>query len=214
MRRIGLVALSALLYASAFPPLACTPLAWVALVPLLVAIAPASPRRAALLGLVWGVLMALGVGWPLAGMLGRYFGTPPWIGWLAWLAVAVFAAGVHYAAFAAWVAWLVRRGRGAPLAIAAGWALTELVRGRYAPQNPWALIAYSQTEWPRIVQIADLAGPYGIGFVVVAANAALAGLVCRRLAGRHPGWSTAGVAALVALTLGYGEWRLDTADGA
>ena len=40
--------------------------------------------------------------------------------------------------------------------------------------NPWALLGYSQTAVPLLVQTADLAGVYGVSFVVAAVNAALA----------------------------------------
>ena len=56
-----LIALSGLLLALAFPPLPTGPLAWVALVPFLVAIEGSSPGRAARLGYLFGLLYHLGV---------------------------------------------------------------------------------------------------------------------------------------------------------
>ena len=49
----ALTVLSAVLYAWSFPPAAAYPLAWIALVPLLLAIARVTPRQAAGLGILW-----------------------------------------------------------------------------------------------------------------------------------------------------------------
>jgi apolipoprotein N-acyltransferase len=55
--QIGLVASSALLSRAAFPDVGLWPLAWVALVPALIACEGRSPGRATGLGLVWGALV-------------------------------------------------------------------------------------------------------------------------------------------------------------
>ena len=206
-----LAVLSAAIYSAAFPPLSLGALAWVALVPLLIAAASASVPTAAVLGLVWGITLALGVGWPLPGMIRNFTGASALSSWLVLLAVGLGLTGIYSAAFTAWVAWLVERGGASPLAIAAGWTACELARSRLLVGNPWALVAYSQLGATRLVQLADATGPYGIGFVVAAVNATLAGVLVPALAGRRPAVSRLAAAAVVAGALGYGEWRL--ADG-
>jgi apolipoprotein N-acyltransferase len=70
------------------------------------------------------------------------------------------------------------------------------------------MVAYSQVRLPLLIQTADLAGPYGLGFVIAAANACFAARVAPRLLARgarvHS--STYATAALVAAVLAYGAW--------
>jgi len=94
----------------------------------------------------------------------------------------------------------------------------ELGRGRlltgtrFFIGNPWALIGYSQAEWIGLIQVASLAGVYGVGFVVVAVNAGLAELWLAWRARTQP-LPRAAVAALLACVpaaaaLVYGAFEL------
>jgi apolipoprotein N-acyltransferase len=175
---------------------------------LLVAAARRRPSAAAGMGMLWGIGIALGVGWPLPQMVANYLGASMLVGWLTLLAVGVALTGIYVAAFAAWVSWLGRRGAASPLVVAAGWTACEFARSRLLVGNPWALAGYSQLRATPLVQIADVAGPYGVSFVVAAVNAVLAGLLVPALAGPHPRRSRAAVVGVLAATLIYGEWRL------
>lgn len=210
----ALTAASALLYAAGFPPLAQPWAPWLALAPLLIACATVTPARAALLGLGWAALFGAVVAGFLPGMLASYFAIPAPFAWLA-AAALIGAHGLPFAGYAAWVAWLARRGAATPLRLAGGWLAVELLRGS-TPGGGWALAAYSQLAWPPVVQIADLAGPYGIGALIAAVNACLAAAVVPALRGRRPLASGALVLAAALATLAYGHWRLgqDHADGA
>jgi len=143
-------------------------------------------------------------------MMGGFFRMGLVPRWAAFVAVAVGSAGVHFAVFAAWLAWLARRRPVHPLVVAAGWTAAELARARLGLQNPWALAGYSEATVLPLLQLADLTGPYGLSFLVVAANAAIAGLVVPALAGRRPARARLAVAGAVAATLAYGAWRLAT----
>ena len=59
---LALTAVSGALYGLAFPPVGWWPLAWVALVPFLVAVRASRPRRALGLGVVLGITLSYGVG--------------------------------------------------------------------------------------------------------------------------------------------------------
>ena len=208
MRSLLLVCASAALYAASFPPLALGVLAWVALVPLFHAIVSVRPRHAALLGATWGLGIAIGVGLWFPGMLASYFEQPPIVGWAGFLAVGLGLSGVYYAAFGAWLSWVGRRGAVAPLVVAAGWGACEFARARLFVGNPWVLAGYSQVHFAPLVQIADATGPYGPGMLVAAVNAVIAGVFAARLRGPRPLRSVAGVVAVLAFALVYGEWRL------
>jgi apolipoprotein N-acyltransferase len=179
-----LTALSAVLYAAAFPPWSLAPAAWVALVPWLVAAARVAPARAAVLGLCWGVAIGFGTGSSLIGMVASYFGLPAWAGWASLLGVSATLAGAPCAAFSAWLSWLARRGRASPVLVGASFALCELARAR-GLGNPWATVAAAQVD-TLPVQIAALVGPSGVALLVGAVNGALAAAVEPRLRGPRP----------------------------
>ncbi|MBI3252299.1 MAG: apolipoprotein N-acyltransferase [Candidatus Omnitrophica bacterium] len=50
------------------------------------------------------------------------------------------------------------------------WALLEYLRGWLIGGIPWALLAYTQWKNIPFIQIADLVGPYGVSFFVMAVN--------------------------------------------
>lgn len=204
---IALSLLSAGLYACLYPPIEAAPLAWLALVPLFAVFLHARPLVAAAAGLCFASVATLGVGWWLPGMLEHYFAVPRPAAWGGFLAVSVLIDGLPYAALGAWVAWAAQRGE-RPLApaIGAAFVLAEWLRASGPVANPYALLAYSQQGTP-FAQLADIAGPWGIGWLVASANAALATLLLPGARVR-PLWNTAAIAAGVAAAWVYGTLQL------
>jgi apolipoprotein N-acyltransferase len=211
---LALTTLSGVLYGLAFPPAGWWPLGWAALVPFLVAVANATPRRAVGLGLWLGIAASYGVGTWMPDAVVNYYQQSIVVGLAMFLACALWQAGWQYAAFA-----LVARGRivgagaTAPLLVAAAWITAETARVLIPFGNPWASLGYSQTAVPIAVQIADLGGVPAVGFVVMAVNAAIAGWWLTRARAEedarrsaHAGLAVA--VGLVGVTLGYGAWRL------
>ncbi len=216
LRACGLVCVSAVLVAMAFPPLHLRALAWVALVPFLVVLRGTSVRAAVTLGGLWGVCLAYAVGQWLPRAVATYYQQPPVLGLVFFLGVALTMVAPYTIAFALAARVLVRRVTAAtPLLVAMAWVASELARGRlftgtiFFIGNPWALLGYSQVGWSPLVQIADTTGIYGVSFVVAAANAALAQLWPRP---GGPAWRGVGVAAVCVLAVGaYGRVALDQA---
>jgi apolipoprotein N-acyltransferase len=208
MSRLLATILSATLYAASFPPLSLAPLAWVALVPFLVVISSMRPGPAAAWGLLLGLVGAYGLAWWLPGMVASYFEVSSVVGLGVFFAAATVLAATYCALFASWVAWLALRGCASPLVVAAGWTALEFARANLLGGNPWGLVAYSQVGWPRLMQIADVAGPYGVGLLVLLSNGCLASVVAPRLRARRPVLSFVGLALLLLTTLAYGTWRL------
>jgi len=219
------ILLSAALYTLAMPPWDLTPLAWIALVPLLYALRDLSPRRAALAGLLWGVAMIWGIGHWVPVALSTYWGQSPWFGLGFAMTGAVIFVGTYGAGFAASATWFARRCRGVSCAVllAALWVSWEVARGRFLSGDPWLLLGYALAPWPRWIQIADLGGVYLVSFVVAFVNAAIAESLdlwrCAPLlrSGDGPGarsrWRHAvrllAPAVLMAIAVyGYGLWRL------
>jgi apolipoprotein N-acyltransferase len=199
---------SGMAWAAGFPPVSWPFAPWVALAPFLIACASLSPGRAALAGTCWATAAAVGVASFLPAMLSRYFGLAQLPTWAATMVVVGGLHGLYVSAYAAWIAWLVRRRRANPVLLACGWLACEFARAHDGFSSPWGLAAYSQREWTTIVQIADLAGPYGIGLLVAAVNAGIAAVVMPALRGRRPWLSAVVIAVGLGAACVYGQWRL------
>ena len=230
MRREGslgialvLTAASAGLYVATFPPVRIRALAWVALVPLLMALRDASLRRRLGLGLLWTLAVGWGVGTWMPGAVSGYFQQPLAVGIGLFLLVTGAMAAPYYMAFTAAYAPLVARfGVTGPLFAGAAWAGAELARGRllngapvYVGNSPWATFGYSQADVTTVVQVASVAGVYGISFVLAAVNAAAAevvGAVVRARRVERRTWMGLAVAmAMLGLVLGFGRLALRSA---
>ncbi len=205
---VALTALSAALYALAFPPASLRALAWLALVPLLLALRGAAwPRRIAI-GVLWTLLVGWGVGTWMPGAVSDYFHQPAYVGVGLFLLVTLLMAAPYYAAFALAYGPLARGRASAPLLAGAAWAAAELARGRllngtlaYVGNSPWATFGYSQIGILPVMQIASITGVYGISFVLVCVNAAVAGAVVAAVERRRldrDAWSALAVAAATA----------------
>lgn len=213
MRALLAVVLSGVMYPLAFPPAGLWPMAWVALVPLLVTVRTVRWWAAALLAWLWTLLWCASVIAWLPSAMATYYGQSPGVGVAVFLVVATFMGGIEYAAFAVWyrsTEW--PRNAARPLVVAAAWVAAELGRGTLLTGNPWALIGYSQVPVATLLQIADVTGIYGPGFLVAAANAAIAGRCLATDAdGRRRAWGGIGLVALVVVAAaGYGTLRLRT----
>ncbi|MBM3473377.1 MAG: apolipoprotein N-acyltransferase [Armatimonadetes bacterium] len=175
--RVILSLTSGFLLAFAFPPYDVGWLAWVALVPLLVAVRDLRPGGGWVAGLIAGtVFFAL-----LMGYIGQF-------GVLPWLALAVFqglfVALYGYLAALMWrcpCAWLRIP------ALAACWTASELIRGHLgALQFTFGALGYSQHAYLPILQLASLVGHSGLGFVIALFAAALVEGVPRLQRGSRP----------------------------
>ena len=202
------LALTPLLHGLAFPRTRVHLLAWIALVPWFVALRLASPRGALVLTAVVTFAGTFLVASWLPAAVAIYY-RQPWA-----LGIALFAGAwtvtlaPWFLAFAAAYRVMARRAaRTLPLLVGAAWAATELARVRLSG-NPFGLLGYSQTPVVPLLQVADVTGVYGVSFLVVAVNAALAELCLARLDGtrRRTASALAGVGlagAAVALALAW-----------
>jgi apolipoprotein N-acyltransferase len=217
---------SAGLYALAFPPLRARWLAWVALVPLLLALRDASWRRRIALGVVWSLAVGWGLGTWMPSAVSDYFHQPLWVGAGLFLLVTGAMAAPYYVAFAVAFGPLARRfGVVAPFLVGAAWAGVELARGRllngtllYVGNSPWGTFGYSQAGVAPLIQLASVTGVYGLSFLLVSVNAATAeivGAVARRRRVERSalvGWSLA--LAMVVCVVAFGTLVLRSAEHA
>ena len=210
-----LALLSGILLALSFPRYGHPAFAWIALVPLIVALFerrvgwPSFRRqRAAWLGLITGAGYFGGtVYW--TGTTVRQFGGLNWP--IAALVAALLVAylSLFPALFAVALGWLGSRlGRRAILLAPAIWVTTELGRTYFWSGFPWLLLGYSQTTVLPVAQLASVVGVFGMSALVALVSAALAYFVVSRSAGSM---TTVGVVgALLLSVVLWGNHRLAT----
>jgi apolipoprotein N-acyltransferase len=227
---IFLMILSAVLLTVIQAPVGWSFLAWVALVPFVLACSPQVRLRSL-------VRIAAGVGF-LYWLVNVYWILPITV--IGWLAMCFYLSWF-------WVlpAVAVRfcRDRGFPLFIALPLLVVGAERLQGFPMGGfyWRLLGHSQYQHLALIQIADLFGAAGVSFVVAMVNGLLVDLVflgvaqtwlCKRSHGtqdalgdhaspfytpRTPSWKIggAGVIATIVVVTGtvlYGQWRLRQAE--
>jgi apolipoprotein N-acyltransferase len=189
--------LSPFLLVLSFPEWDLGFLAWIALLPLLLALRGKNVTSAFFFSFFCGIVFFLGVfHWILqvpkytglhhallAIYLGSYFG----LFGMTFNFVSI-RSGVTRALFAAPFLWVS----------------LEYFRSNFSfLALPWALLAHSQYQYPPVIQIASLTGTYGISFLIVLVNAVLAALVLPASKKRKPLILMA--ASLAAFTWVYGQ---------
>jgi apolipoprotein N-acyltransferase len=181
---------------SAFAWFGLTPLLWAILSPQCLD-RPCPLRRGFMLAYFCGVLWYMGNCYWVRDTMAHYGDMPPLAPTLLLLAFSLVL-GLYFGLFGLGVA-LVRRATGSTrLALSAApilWAALELAAARIT-SVPWDQLGYSQVDNALVNQLAPWTGVYGISFLLVAANALLAGgLVLERFSCRQL-WAIAGVVLL------------------
>lgn len=171
---------SAVLLILSFPDFNLGPLAWVALVPLLVALAnrPA-PGRSFLFGWLAGTIFFYGSCYWLTYSMIHYGGIPPWAAYLL-LVPGALTLGLFPGIFAFVLARLnTRWGPHGLIAAPVIWVALEWVRLALTGQL-WNATGYSQAYQPLLIQSAHWGGVYMVSFLVVLVNASVAFLIVER----------------------------------
>jgi apolipoprotein N-acyltransferase len=181
-------------------------LAWVALVPLIVALdraaASARPIRSALwIGYLFGfVFFLLSVHW--IGLLSDVAITVPWLKYPAWVAAAAYLA-IFPAVTCGLAVWLARRSRASlALSFPVAWVVVEEWRGSGELGFPWFQAGYTQYGFAPLIQMASLGGVTLVTAWILVVNVlAWRALVPRSAAGpkRSRGLAIAGVALALLL---------------
>lgn len=204
--RSTLIALgSGLLLALAFPQLSLAPLAWVALVPMVLVMErhPFRSGFAAGVGFFGLVLYWLNIVMTTYGQMHPVFSLAAYLLLVLYLALFFGAA--------TWAACRLREhlGWSITLTLPVFWVGFEFIRSFLFSGFPWASLGYSQISLLPLVQSADLTGVYGISFLLLLSNAALAQLIQARRTRRPLPWLGLGVTLLLfAANAGYGLLRL------
>ncbi len=147
----------------AYPPFDWGGFAWIAFVPLWIALEDKAVGERTLLGFLTGLLFFLSSLFWL-----RY------VTWLGMFLLSIYLA-VYLALFSVWSGFCLRRFpiflQG--LLLAAGWVALEQIRSHLFTGFGWNLLGYSQWHRLSLIQIADVTGAYGVSFLVIIGNVGL-----------------------------------------
>ena len=173
--------LSGVLLILIFPGFNFEVLAWASLVPLFIATRKTSPLTSLKLGFIAGFVFYLGVIYWIVIAMTKYGGIPMAIG----IAVLILLSG-YLAIYISLFTFLLSYFCHQPSAISYQlryilapilWVTLELIRAHFLTGFPWASLGYSQFKTLPIIQAADIAGVYGISFIIVMVNAAIASFI-------------------------------------
>jgi apolipoprotein N-acyltransferase len=191
---IALAILSGVLAFLAFPPFNYSALAWVFLVPLLFAVKRCENGRESffysyLSGIVFfGGLMHWLVNVSVPGTI-----------------ILVLMLSLFWGLFGV-VARIIFRYSADVLILPFVWVVLEYIRSYLFTGFPWGLIAYTQYTNIKFIQIADLAGAYGVSFLVIMFNTAVLAYVTRME--RKIAYMMVALFFLLTATM-YGMYKLD-----
>lgn len=217
-RSLVLAGASGLFLPLSFPKSDLGLLAWIALVPLHWALDGKSKTQAFWIGWLSGTIAFTGMmAWVVTAM-NTYGKVPLAVSYGLMLLLTAYL-GLYVGLYSAGVVWfrtlIPRYGL---FAVPCLWVTLELIRTYVLSGLPWGLLGYSQYRQIEIIQIADHLGVYGVSFLIVLVNVALAEFLSWLMPlfrGFRPArlpWALVAMAALL-VTLSW-EYGLGTLSGA
>ncbi|HMH87160.1 MAG TPA: apolipoprotein N-acyltransferase [Steroidobacteraceae bacterium] len=203
---LALSTLSGCLWFLAVTPFDFSALAWIAAIPMFMAIERAgSFRRALFLGWWAGLIETAGGFYWLIDVM-RRFADFPWVG--AALVFLLFCAtrAIIFLLFTAAVCAIRKRVQ-VPMALLGPIVMVscELVVPQLFPCGQWI----SQAWHPLVIQVSELTGPFGVTALLMMVNGAAYDLTVNMRAGRYPAIASA---ALLAAALIFGGVRMHQID--
>ena len=207
---------SGALLALSFPRYGHPAFAWIALVPLLIALsgwrgrpgrAPGQrPLRAFALGLTTGVVYFIGTIYWTGAVVRTFGGLAAPVAVLAAIVLALYMA-LFPALAAVITSRLVNRAGAAGVLLApAAWVATEFFRGYLFGGFPWVPLGNSQVTVLPVAQLASVLGVYGLSALVSFISAALA--YASLTDGRARIAAVAAAFVTLAAVAGWGTWRV------
>lgn len=170
--QIFLSVVSALFFTLCFPKADQGWLAWVALVPLFLALRRMDVKGGFFIGFIFGMVHHLGlVYWTVHTM--HHYGNLPVDQAVMILMLLAGYLSLYPAVFAAVLLWLRPKPVYLIILAPALWVLLEMIQTWLFTGFPWALLGYSQYDHLWLIQIADLFGVYGLSGLIIASNVVL-----------------------------------------
>ena len=217
-RSLVLAGASGLFLPLSFPKSDLGLLAWIALVPLHWALDGKSKSQAFWIGWLSGTIAFTGMmSWVVTAM--NTYGKVPLVISYGLMLLLTAYLGLYVGLYSAGTVWFQTRiPRYGLFAVPCLWVTLELIRTYALSGMPWGLLGYSQYRQIEVIQIADHMGVYGVSFLIVLVNVALAELIAwlmPLLRGFRPAklpWELVTMAAML-VTLSW-EYGLGVSSGA
>ncbi len=211
-RRIGLAILSACCLILIFPAFDFELLAWIAFIPLFVAIQQQDVKNTFWLGWISGVVSGLGTLYWVTITMVRYGGLPFWLSVLTLLILVAYLA-LYMGVFTVLLQFL-QRYTAIPLIVTAPvlWVGLEYLRSFFVIGFPWNSLGYSQYLTPFVTQFADMTGVYGISFLIVLVNAGLYAILLTSSPSSVKRRTALAIGCCVGLGVGYSLFVLPPSD--
>ena len=194
LRTIISVIASAVLLILAYPQIEWWGLAWIGMVPVLLAINGKSYKSAFGWGFLTGFLF--------------FFGTLGWFVYVTYPGAILLIAyiSLYFAVFALAFRFfqplpIVLRS----LVLSSVWTVLELIRAHLFSGFGWVMLGHSQYKNTLLIQCADITGVYGVSFLVMLVNVLVFETIKNAKQIRH---LQIIVGVLISLVLGYGFWKV------
>ena len=219
-QQLILAGFSGVLLTASFPSIGLPWIAWIALVPLMISLKGQSVKNGFRLGLLTGGVHYLTLIYWLVHTL-MTFGHLPFYLSVPILLLLVAYMALYPAIFAAAFSWTLTQPVGLISVMPAVWVALEYLRSFFLSGFPWEFLGYSQYRQITLIQTADIAGVYGISFVILSTN--VAGFLLWQYLSERQSPSAmqkrrsaaGGIAVSILLliyVLGYGQWRISSLD--
>jgi apolipoprotein N-acyltransferase len=208
--------LSGILLVLCYPKMDFYYIAWVALVPFLLSLYNKRPKEAFLIGIFLGIPYFFGTLYWIYHSINHYGGIPFVLSIIIVFLLCLYLS-LYTALFACLFALYNRTSHfHIPFLAPFLWTALEFLRSYLFTGFPWSSIGYTQYKFLHIIQISDITGIYGVSFLVVAFNNAIAEVIIvrRRLRDMPLLPLSKTIIGLVILflliisSLIYGQWRL------
>ncbi len=219
-RQMILALTSGILLTLSFPNVDLSGLAWVAMVPLILALREVHRGSGFWIGFTTGMAHFVTlVYWTVHTM--NTYGHLPWYQCIFLLILLAAYLSLYPALFGVAVTRLCNRPGSLILTAPAVWTALEFLRTWLFTGFPWELLGYSQYNHPWIIQVADLWGVYGLSTLIMWVNATIALVLLKwldkpwrahRISSRTTWIAAASAATMLILTIGYGIYRVGTTD--
>ena len=207
-RKICLAGLAGLFLVLIFPKFDIEFLAWIAFIPLLLAIQDETPKNSFWLGWTTGFVSGLGSLYWVTITMVSFGGLPS--GLSAFFLVFLTAYLALYTGSFTFLLRALQQSLELPFLVTAPvlWAGLEYLRSFFLIGFPWNSLGYSQYLTPQVTQFADITGVYGVSFLIVLVNAGLYTTLAANVPQRLKISSLLVTLGCFGLCLGYGLYVL------
>ncbi len=215
-KRYGPAFISGLLLILCFPTIDLYVLSWFVLVPFILSLYEKEPKQAFIAGMFFGAPYFFGTLYWIYHSVNHY-GNIPFVTSIMLVILLCFYLSLYTGIFALLFSITIKNTKLPSLFVApVFWVVLEYLRSYLFTGFPWSIIGYTQYKLLTLIQIADITGIYGISFLLVAVNGAIADIFLIRIRVKDMplfpmlqtviGFSS--LLVFILITAIYGQWKI------